>query len=132
MHGQAEALLPMVDACMREAGQVPAAIDLVAVTVGPGSFTGIRVGLAAARGMALATGAQLIGVTSFEAVCRPRRPVILVQAVAVSSSLSKADGRIFTFSFSICGATRSTSAVAVPPTSLRKAMEAAVGRTRRC
>ena len=68
MHGQAEALLPLVDKAMREAGQVPAALDLVVATVGPGSFTGIRVGLAAARGIALATGARLLGVTSFDAV----------------------------------------------------------------
>jgi tRNA threonylcarbamoyladenosine biosynthesis protein TsaB len=68
MHGQAETLLPMVDAAMRKAGLSPAAIELVATTVGPGSFTGIRVGLAAARGIALAVSAQLIGVTSFDAV----------------------------------------------------------------
>lgn len=68
MHGQAEAVLPLVDKTMREAGQVPAALDLVMATIGPGSFTGIRVGLAAARGIALATGARLLGVTSFDAV----------------------------------------------------------------
>jgi tRNA threonylcarbamoyladenosine biosynthesis protein TsaB len=68
LHGQAEALLPMVDATMRRAGLGPAALDLVAVTVGPGSFTGIRVGLAGARGIVLATRARLIGVTSFDAV----------------------------------------------------------------
>jgi tRNA threonylcarbamoyl adenosine modification protein YeaZ len=68
MHGQAEELLPLVDRAMREAGQMPGALDLVVATVGPGSFTGIRVGLAAARGIALATGARLIGVTSFDAV----------------------------------------------------------------
>src|SRR5437588_1487547 len=68
MHGQAEALLPLVDRAMRKAGQMPAALDLVVATVGPGSFTGIRVGLAAAHGIALATGARLIGVTSFDAV----------------------------------------------------------------
>ena len=67
-HSQAEALMPMVDAAMRRAGLPPAALDLVAATVGPGSFTGIRVGLAAARGIALATDAQLVGVSSFEAV----------------------------------------------------------------
>src|SRR5712671_4611830 len=67
-HSQAEALMPMVDAAMRKAGLPPAALDLVAATVGPGSFTGIRVGLAAASGIALATGAQLVGVSSFEAV----------------------------------------------------------------
>src|SRR5438128_6462839 len=68
LHGQAEALMPMVDAAMRKAGLPPAAIDLIAATVGPGSFTGIRVGLAAARGIALAANAPLIGVSSFEAV----------------------------------------------------------------
>jgi tRNA threonylcarbamoyladenosine biosynthesis protein TsaB len=67
-HSQAEALMPMVDAAMRKVGLPPAALDLVAATVGPGSFTGIRVGLAAARGIALATDAQLVGVSSFEAV----------------------------------------------------------------
>ncbi len=68
MHGQAEALLPLVDRAMREAGQVPAALELVVASVGPGSFTGIRAGLAAARGIALATGARLLGITSFDAV----------------------------------------------------------------
>jgi tRNA threonylcarbamoyladenosine biosynthesis protein TsaB len=67
-HGQAEALLPLVDRAMREAGQEPSGLEIVAVTLGPGSFTGIRVGLAAARGIVLATGARLIGVTSFAAV----------------------------------------------------------------
>jgi tRNA threonylcarbamoyladenosine biosynthesis protein TsaB len=68
MHGQAEKLLPMVDSVMRRVGLPASALDIIGVTVGPGSFTGIRVGLAAARGIAYATGAQLIGVTGFEAV----------------------------------------------------------------
>ena len=57
----------MVDAVMRQAGVRPAALDCVAATCGPGSFTGIRVGLAAAHGIALAAGARLIGVSSFGA-----------------------------------------------------------------
>jgi tRNA threonylcarbamoyladenosine biosynthesis protein TsaB len=68
MHGQAERLLPMVDAVMRAAGVSASALDIIGVTIGPGSFTGIRVGLATARGMALAMGAQLVGVSGFEAV----------------------------------------------------------------
>jgi tRNA threonylcarbamoyladenosine biosynthesis protein TsaB len=74
--GQAEALLPMVDAAMREAVMPVAALDLVAVTVGPGSFTGIRVGLAAAQGIALAAALPLVGVTGFEAAaaCIDRGP----------------------------------------------------------
>lgn len=67
-HGQTEALLPIVDAVMRKARVAPAALDVVAVSVGPGSFTGIRVGLAAARGIALATSARMVGVSSFMAV----------------------------------------------------------------
>ena len=70
MHGQAEALFPMVDDVVREAGLTPSALDVVAVTTGPGSFTGIRVGIAAARGIALAVDLPLIGVTSFEAVTK--------------------------------------------------------------
>lgn len=67
-HGHAEALLPMVDRVMAAAGLTPRDIGIVAVSVGPGGFTGIRAGLAAAHGLALATGARLAGVTSFAAV----------------------------------------------------------------
>jgi tRNA threonylcarbamoyladenosine biosynthesis protein TsaB len=67
MHGQAEALLPMIDDVVREARLTASALDVVAVTIGPGSFTGIRVGLAAAGGIALAGGLPLIGISSFEA-----------------------------------------------------------------
>jgi tRNA threonylcarbamoyladenosine biosynthesis protein TsaB len=68
MHGHAEALLPMIDDIMSATGLSASALDCVAVTTGPGSFTGIRVGIAAARGIAFAGGLPLIGVSSFEAV----------------------------------------------------------------
>jgi tRNA threonylcarbamoyladenosine biosynthesis protein TsaB len=66
--GQAERLLPMIDAVMCKSGLSALALDIVGATIGPGSFTGIRVGLSAARGIALATGVQSVGVTGFEAV----------------------------------------------------------------
>jgi len=67
-YGHVEALLPMVDRVLAASGLTRAALDGVAVGVGPGGFTGIRVGLGAAQGIALALKARLIGVTSFAAV----------------------------------------------------------------
>ena len=67
-HGHTEALLPMIDRTMAATGLTPGDIDIVAATVGPGGFTGIRAGLAAAQGLALAARARLIGITSFMAV----------------------------------------------------------------
>lgn len=64
--GHAEALMPMVERVMAEGGRDYAALDLVAATVGPGAFTGIRIGLAAARGIALAAGKPCAGVTTLE------------------------------------------------------------------
>jgi tRNA threonylcarbamoyladenosine biosynthesis protein TsaB len=66
--GQTERLLPIVDAVMHKSGLSAATLDIVGATIGPGSFTGIRIGLAAVRGIALATGARSVGVTGFEAV----------------------------------------------------------------
>ena len=72
-HGHGEALMPMVDRVMAAAALSPHELDIVAAAVGPGGFTGIRVGLAAARGIALASGVRLIGVTGFAAVAHALR-----------------------------------------------------------
>ena len=66
--GHAEALMPMLGEVMVAAGERLDALDRLAVTVGPGSFTGIRVGLAAARGLALAIGCPLVGVGTLAAL----------------------------------------------------------------
>ncbi|MCB4767588.1 tRNA (adenosine(37)-N6)-threonylcarbamoyltransferase complex dimerization subunit type 1 TsaB [Ancylobacter sp. Lp-2] len=69
--GHAEALVPMVDQVMVAAGRVFADIGMFAVTVGPGSFTGLRVGLSAARGFGLAQGRPVIGITTLATLAAP-------------------------------------------------------------
>lgn len=64
--GQAERLLPMVQDVLAKAKVTFKDINAVAVTTGPGSFTGVRVGLAAADGIALAAGLPMIGVSVFD------------------------------------------------------------------
>jgi tRNA threonylcarbamoyladenosine biosynthesis protein TsaB len=68
--GHAEALMPMIEAVRAEAGFVFGEVDAFAVTVGPGTFAGIRVGLAAARAFALTTGRPAIGVSTLSVLRR--------------------------------------------------------------
>jgi tRNA threonylcarbamoyladenosine biosynthesis protein TsaB len=66
--GHAEALAPMVEGTMRDAGVTFGALDLLAVTTGPGTFTGQRVGLAFMRGLKVALKKPLTGITTLEAM----------------------------------------------------------------
>jgi tRNA threonylcarbamoyladenosine biosynthesis protein TsaB len=66
--GHAPVLAVLAQTCLRDAGLTAAELDLVAVTVGPGSFTGIRGGVALAQGIGLAAGCPVIGVTVGEAL----------------------------------------------------------------
>ena len=68
--GHAEALMPMVAEVMQESGTAFASLDLIAATVGPGSFTGVRIAIAAARGLALVTHAGLFGTDSLSVMAR--------------------------------------------------------------
>ncbi|MGA7456660.1 MAG: tRNA (adenosine(37)-N6)-threonylcarbamoyltransferase complex dimerization subunit type 1 TsaB [Methyloceanibacter sp.] len=68
--GHAEALMPMVAEVMQERGTAFADLDLIAATVGPGSFTGVRITIAAARGLALVTRAKLFGTDSLSVMAR--------------------------------------------------------------
>jgi tRNA threonylcarbamoyladenosine biosynthesis protein TsaB len=68
--GHAEALMPMVVATLADAQVTMRDLAAVAVTVGPGAFTGIRIGLAAARGIGLAAGISVVGITTFAAVAQ--------------------------------------------------------------
>lgn len=69
--GHAEALMPMIERVMGTVEGGFSALDRVAVTVGPGSYTGLRVGISAARAIALAAGIPAIGVTTLAATAAP-------------------------------------------------------------
>lgn len=78
--GQAERLMPLLEEMLAEAGLAWADLDVIGVGTGPGNFTGIRLGVAAARGLALALERPAIGVPATEALAwglaRPCRIVI--------------------------------------------------------
>lgn len=71
--GHAEALIPMIDEMRGDVNFNFEDLSAFAVTVGPGTFTGLRVGLATARGFAVAMGKPCLGVTSLEAIAFPVR-----------------------------------------------------------
>ncbi len=81
LRGHAEALAPMVEEVLGSIQGGVASLDRIAVTTGPGSFTGIRVGLALARAMGLALGIPVVGVSTLAAfaaqlLSKPRQGVI--------------------------------------------------------
>jgi tRNA threonylcarbamoyladenosine biosynthesis protein TsaB len=69
--GHAEALMPLVARVMQASGTAFTSLDRIAVTTGPGSFTGLRVGLSAARGIALAADRPVVGLTTLTAFAAP-------------------------------------------------------------
>src|SRR6187431_3120844 len=71
VRGHAEALMPLIGRVMKQAETAFSALDRIAVTTGPGSFTGLRVGIAAARGIALAATKPAFGLSTLSAYAAP-------------------------------------------------------------
>ncbi|MGA8169736.1 MAG: tRNA (adenosine(37)-N6)-threonylcarbamoyltransferase complex dimerization subunit type 1 TsaB, partial [Methylocystis sp.] len=91
--GHGEALPPMI---ARVVGGVEggfASIDRVAVTVGPGSFTGIRIGLAAAQGIAIARKIELVGVSTLSALAAPH--IVEPFEGVVASVIDARNGQVY-------------------------------------
>ncbi len=64
----ADAILPMIQDVLAEAGRAKEELQRIAVTCGPGSFTGVRIGVATAKGLAWSLGCELVSVTTLEAM----------------------------------------------------------------
>ena len=81
--GHAQRLIPMVGEVLQLARMSFDQIDRIAVTAGPGTFTGTRIGIAAARAFALACGAKTVGVSSLVAMAEAARTQVTAEALAV-------------------------------------------------
>ena len=80
--GQAEALLPLIEDTLRTANRRLDQLDGIGVGTGPGNFTGVRISVSAARGLALALNRPAFGVTTFEALahCTPHAASVAITA----------------------------------------------------
>ena len=95
IRGQAERLMPMVAEIADEVGRSIKNVNLVAVTIGPGAFTGVRIGLAAARGFALSAKVSCLGLTTLEVIAASIVPARSMVLVALSSKREDVYFQIF-------------------------------------
>jgi len=86
--GQAERLMPLLEEVLAEAGKSWSDLDRIGVGIGPGNFTGIRISVSAARGLAYSLGIPAMGVSSLEAQAYGQNGVVV-------SSLDARQGRLY-------------------------------------
>lgn len=101
--GHAEALVPLIERIAAQAAGGLASVDRIAVTVGPGSFTGIRVGIAAARALGLALGIPVVGVSTLAALATPL--VLNMGNEVIAAALDARHGHIYVQAFGPGGRT---------------------------
>lgn len=117
--GHAEYLALLLPALLDEAGKNFSDIDRIGVNIGPGSFTGVRVGVAAARALALGLEKPAFGISAFAALYRQAQLLLPKNnTIAVFVALAAAQGRFYTQYFPAAGAAR-------PPQNLTEAEAAA-------
>ena len=113
--GHAEALLPMIERVMRAAGLAFADLDRIVVANGPGTFTGVRTGVAAARALALATRAEVVAVSSLWALAQAGlalRPLPPDNALLVAMDARKSE--VYAQAFDASGASLCPPQVLTP------------------
>jgi len=114
--GHAERLFPMIAEVMDGAGLAFPAIDRIVVTLGPGTFTGVRVGISAARALALAMGKPVVGITSLAAMAH-RAEELLGEQLAGRPLVVAVDARrgmLYVQSFGAGGAETSEALLLTP------------------
>lgn len=99
--GHAERLFGMISVAMAETGLGFADLDRIAVTVGPGSFTGVRVGIAAARGFALVTGCPVASIGTLDVIAEAARAT--AGAVPVMAVLDAKRDEVYAQAFDAAG-----------------------------
>lgn len=99
--GHAEHLMGIVDRVLNQADMKLAMVERIAVTIGPGSFTGIRVGVAAARGFGLALNIPTVGITTLETMAAAQREKTPGRPVLAAMDAKR--GEIYLQSFSADG-----------------------------
>ncbi|MDA7948008.1 MAG: tRNA (adenosine(37)-N6)-threonylcarbamoyltransferase complex dimerization subunit type 1 TsaB [Hyphomicrobiaceae bacterium] len=110
----AEAIIPMIEHVLTDAGIGYEDLDAIAVTTGPGSFTGVRVGIATARGLALALDLPLIGATSLEVMARKALEKINDAPDVLGVVVDARRGQVYMAVFDGSGSTRSVPEALTP------------------
>lgn len=99
----AEKLFGLADAALRGGGVEPRDLDAVAVAIGPGSFTGLRIGLSAAKGFHLALGTPLIAVPTLTALAHRCLPLITAEGGHILAALDARRDEAYTQTFTAGG-----------------------------
>ncbi|MGP0093231.1 MAG: tRNA (adenosine(37)-N6)-threonylcarbamoyltransferase complex dimerization subunit type 1 TsaB [Xanthobacteraceae bacterium] len=115
--GHAESLMPMVARVMQEAHLEFVEIDRIAVTTGPGSFTGLRVGISAARGMALAAAKPAVGLSTLAAFAAPH--IATDDSVPVVAAIDARHDHVYLQIFGPGGRTLVTPRISSIPDAVR-------------
>ena len=118
--GHSGSLLPAVEQLLELGGLEPRELDLIACGLGPGSFTGIRIGLATAKGLATGLNCQLAGVCTLDALAAAARP----SELPVVALLDARKGEVFCASYAADGR-RLSEPLNLKPTDALKLMNTA-------
>ncbi|MGN0649901.1 MAG: tRNA (adenosine(37)-N6)-threonylcarbamoyltransferase complex dimerization subunit type 1 TsaB [Oscillospiraceae bacterium] len=94
-HTHSQTLLPMVESMMNRAGVTLADIEAIAITAGPGSFTGLRIGIAAVKGMAMGAGKPCIPVSTLEAIAYNLRGTDCIVCCAMDARCGQVYNALF-------------------------------------